>query len=275
MLGLLLLILQVPIGILANIVANYLQQLFEEHPRFNPLPTTNKLFIFLFVFLILQIPALWLSLLMSESSISAGRQTQTTTPSELVISEMREKFVPKDVLSEIHPGTSLSRAREILGAPYRESEVWRETGSMGGTSLIYKFANLYVQIESLDDKTIDLVTIVKPSMRDRDLFDVYPLDFKLGQVKFGDVMSYCGKLEVRTSSKDAEATLECYFGNPGNYRYYTFGTYIGGGIWHETLKFSVDLEEKVTGDVAGTRPNFVSISVNEGDGHPIYHGELR
>lgn len=74
-LALILLFLQIPISILANIVANYVQQTFEERPRFERLPTRNKLVLFLVIFVLLQIPAVILVATLSSAPVTAASES--------------------------------------------------------------------------------------------------------------------------------------------------------------------------------------------------------
>lgn len=252
-----------------NLVANYLQLWLEEYPAFKTLQTGEKLLIFLSILLIVEYPALkLLSTLIRRLGTQADRATT---------SSMRIRTIDRDILRDIHPGTSLERARAILGPPYREREMWLPgEGRVGGVSLIYKFANLYMQVESRDNREVDIVTIMKHDTRQKDRFEIYPLRYELGKLKLGDIRPQCGSLEVHTASKDAVVFTECSFGYPGFYYYYTFGVYVGGGVYYGISNFGfVDATQSVTGNPDEIVPNFVSIAKNQGHGHPIHFSDLQ
>ena len=67
---------------------------------------------------------------------------------------LEHKRVPSDMLCYVFPGSSVSYMREVLGAPLTETE----------RTYRHKFTNLYVKAESSGGATIDILTLVLPSV---------------------------------------------------------------------------------------------------------------
>jgi len=171
--------------------------------------------------------------------------------------KVRLKNTPKNFFQYLQPGSSLAKAREILGQPVHDTEY----------SMIFKMRDMNIQIWK-DGESVETICAVLPKFKLFKRFKIYPLDHKLGSVKIKDVIDEHGEIEYGTSSKSGSAWVHSYFGNPGYYNYYTFGIFDGPSAHYPTNKFP-ELHvptSKLSKKTKKLKFNYVSISSKEGQG---------
>lgn len=130
--------------------------------------------------------------------------------------DIKLKKAPKNLLKHITPGVTLEKVRELLSAPYFD-----DTNKM-----IYKFKNVNLEIRK-DGKRVSTIILILKKFGIGRKYPIHPTQFTLGKVTLGDVLESQKNLGVETSSKHGQIWIERYFGNPGYYRYYTFGIFNG------------------------------------------------
>lgn len=178
----------------------------------------------------------------------------------------KQNKAPLNILEHVYPGVTLIKAQEILGAPYIEDK----------NILIYKFSNLFVQLSTQESKSVSAVTKMLPSLQKHNKFKVYPLNYVLGELKFGDQNFSAEDIILDSSSKFVAAWVELYFGNPGYYRDYTFGIFSGAGVRYEDEKLHLYLKDKMNvNHLNKLIVKFVSVANKEGIGRPIHFEYLR
>ena len=132
----LLAILQVPVGLLSNVVANYVQQLFDGHSKYGQWATKNKLILFAIMFVAFQVPALILTVSFANEEkpelpldTFSGQREFVTIQSysagsafkgELIIDvkEVTERIVLADISSPGYPGKTLSVLEGKVGGSF-------------------------------------------------------------------------------------------------------------------------------------------------------------
>lgn len=126
-------------------------------------------------------------------------------------------MAPSNLLEVISPGTCRAKVEEILGAPHCDTR--------GGAA--YRFANALLQLEYADD-AVELVCLATLRTRWPNRFDVFPLGLKLGVVTFKDLFNAHPKdpthLFIDNSSKFFVHWRSYYFGHPGRYFHFAFGS---------------------------------------------------
>lgn len=169
---------------------------------------------------------------------------------------------PHNLLLHVKPGTAVKRIASVVpDAPYTVRDRY----------CIYKFKNLYLQVHSEDDTTIDAVTAVVPDTSGWSKFKIPFLtsayDYRLGSLKMGDVISSDTVIQRDIGSKHGRFWIERYFGRAGGYRYYSFGLYNGPAVFYrDEFPFVNQDGVVVRGDIYPARINFISIASESGIG---------
>lgn len=79
-----------------------------------------------------------------------------------------------------------------------------------------------------------------------------------------DIIANGEELNQETSSKHGKIWIECYFGYPGLYQYYTFGIFGGPvGAFNNKFPNGNELENETT---LNLKANYISISTKSGEG---------
>lgn len=128
------------------------------------------------------------------------------------------KHAPENLFDHLPPGTSLARAREVLGTPHRVEGEWHS----------FAFCDAHVQIGSKDGDSIEWIAIVLPQIKRRARFPISVGamgTILLGKSTLGDVLALDpdAKIKRDNSSKHWCFWSECFFGFSGLYRHYLFG----------------------------------------------------
>lgn len=128
------------------------------------------------------------------------------------------KRAPENLFHHIVPGTSLVRAREVLGIPHRVDGQWQS----------FAFSDAHVQISSKDGQSVDWIAVLLPKLDRRAHFPIGIGAMKplvLGKSTLGDVLALDpdAKIKRENSTKHWCFWMECYFGFSGLYRHYLFG----------------------------------------------------
>lgn len=186
--------------------------------------------------------------------VIADRSNVTVNDRYKSISETR--IIPEDILAKLHPGVSFDYVKEVLGQPH----IHRDDIS------VWNFNNASIQVNTdKDDNSVGAITLVTSSM---DTFLVYPLNYKIGELKYLDVKDICEPLRHDYGGKFSSWRANCYFGNPGNYYNFSFGFFEGGKISYRGQELvGIDLNEGVF--------NSVSIARSGEDTAAIYWEFLR
>lgn len=166
-------------------------------------------------------------------------------------SRLELKKAPANILTRIVPKSSMAQARELLGAPYSEQdEQWS-----------YNFENALFQIRSKNGRSIDSVLLTNPETKRNPKFEIPYTDFKLGEISLANVVQKGTIFKRDTSSKHCLISTECYYGNSGNYWYFTYGIFIGPGADypHDLINWDYD-KQIVSSDLSHAKINFVCIS---------------
>lgn len=140
---------------------------------------------------------------------------------------------PENLFEHLKPGTSMAKAREVLGVPTREYANY----------LTFKFQDAYVQVNTDDGKSIAAVCVVLPMLKRRATFRVYPLNFVLGrssmsEATWGDEPVY----QYDRSSKHYEFRTTQSFGFEGHYLSYIFGVIGAINIKEPNVRWHTDGE---------------------------------
>jgi len=203
---------------------------------------------------------------------------------ELILPNEGSKNIPHNILDYINVSSPIEQAKEILGNPYRvfpSSFSLFTYDTIDATSMLYRFNNFDIAVESEDDISISNVVIQRgqssgevniPPFQDTSIGKI-----TLGESTIGDLARACdyNKAKYFRSSKDAYFAMECYFGNLGYYRYYTFGCYC----------FRTDAKEFINGelishdgevlDLQSQTIDFIAISNKTNRGHHINYRDFR
>lgn len=165
------------------------------------------------------------------------------------IDELR---APVNLFEHVQPHTSLSYVQDLFGTPHRTDKQW----------ITYSFKDVLVQITTKDSTTIAGVDILLKRPRKFTTFRIYPLQYILGKITLADVLEKNIEIKKENSSKFFCVYLDRYFGFPGKYFYYTFGTYFGPGV--RASKFDWDHQQNVLlTDPRRVRINWVGIGATD------------
>lgn len=162
-------------------------------------------------------------------------------------------------LNQLAAGVTIRWAEERLGAPafVRGVDLGATAGRQAVTELIYRTRHAWVQVLADRDGAVVRfsITVTDPkfAFNTRDL-TMNHLAVKLGRDHFADIRQSFGEprgYSLRVGAHNHEYSEAYYFGNPGNYQYYTlsyndigtgtFDTTTGGGpSWCQegVLKFN-------------------------------------
>ena len=182
-------------------------------------------------------------------------------------------IVPEDILTKIHPGVSLAFTKGLLGeAKIRENygdPGLRDMEAFSGKPIdrekygnrpfvyVWNFNNASIQVLTKDNNSIDVITLIKQLPNSADTFTIYPLNYKLGNLRYADLK--CNDSPKKDySSKFYSIYINCYFGNPGNYYNFEFGAYEGGSVKYEGKM--VEYGGKIADDFWTTPFNYVSLA---------------
>lgn len=128
--------------------------------------------------------------------------------------EIATKRAPSNLFEHLKPGTSLAKARDVPGVPIRENERYSS----------YKYADAFVQVDTVDGRSISAVCVVLPEIKKRATFKVYPLSFTLGKSSMAESVWEGEPIyEYDSSSKHYQFSTNQYFGYDGHYLSYIFG----------------------------------------------------
>lgn len=167
------------------------------------------------------------------------------------------KKAPENILTHIVSQSSVAHANELLGAPFSQ-----EPGQWS-----YKFANALFQYRSKDSMSVDSVLLVIPEIKKNPKFEIPYTQFRLGRITLANVVEDGSLFERDTSSKHGLISTECYYGNPGNYLYFTFGIFMGPGADYPMDQIEWDYDnQKVSTNLQKVKINFVCISNDSGQG---------
>ena len=190
--------------------------------------------------------------------------------------KITEKKLPYDILDHIDLDNPLDFVKETLGSPqkiYDSIPSAFNDDEIKTTVWFYNFSNAQLCIESDDDKKVSVITL--QVWDEEEPFEL-PVLGTFKNLTMGDVMDESGfdqnhdNLVHFSSMRDGYILLECYFGRLGMYRTYTFGCY----DCHEVHDYEL-IDNKLTSrtgeifDGRSLKINFISISHQEGRGHPI------
>lgn len=163
-----------------------------------------------------------------------------------------EPRAPVNLFEHVQPHTPLSHVQDLFGAPHRNDKQW----------ITYSFKDVFVQITTKDAATIASVDVLLKKPRQFTTFRIYPLQYILGKITLADVLEKDVKIKKENSSKFFCVYLDRYFGSPGKYFYYTFGTYSGPGV--HTPKFDWDHQKDgLLTDPRRISVNWTGISVTD------------
>lgn len=179
--------------------------------------------------------------------------------------KVRQPNTPINFFEYLQPGNNVAKAKEILGEPIYKSDV----------VMIFKMNDVNIQIIKKEAK-IETITAILPKFMWFKLFVIYPLKHKLGSVKICDVIKYADEIKYDTSSKHGSAWIECFFGNPGKYNYYTFGIFNGpSAIYpYKFPKLHVSIED-LDNEILNQKFNYISISNKSGCGNTFNFHAMR
>ena len=174
-----------------------------------------------------------LALLISRETFMYKSYEDKISQTELILPKQSNKIVPQETLRFIKIGSSLGSVQNILGLPFK---TYRGSGGYFADEVsmskvyLYSFKNVDIKIETTDGESVDVITVERGS-------EEYPVklppfeEMALGVTSIGDMRKMCSfeKAEIFSSSKEVLFISECYFGNPGNYLYYSYGFYPANG----------------------------------------------
>ncbi len=169
-------------------------------------------------------------------------------------------IIPENILSQLNPGTSINFTKELLGEPKIQEDLEDESQNKTETIYVWHFNNAFISIRSIDNQSIETITLIKSSMEQSDKFTIYPLNYELGNLQYSDIKDLCESSQKNYSSKFYSLFTKCYFGNPGKYYSFEFGLFEGGNV----------IYNQAIDDINVGPFNYVSISSNESNFSNIF-----
>jgi hypothetical protein len=171
---------------------------------------------------------------------------------------IRLRRAPENVFHHIAPGTSLARAREILGTPHRVDGQWHS----------FAFSDAHVQIGSDDGQSAQWVGVVLPRFERRAQFPISLASMGslvLGKATLGDVLALDpdAKLKKDSSTKHWCFWIEGYFGFSGMYRHYLFGVIDAPCVLSPEFKWD-HANDRLKSDPKTVRLNWIAVSGSAG-----------
>lgn len=171
---------------------------------------------------------------------------------------IRLKRAPENLFDHIAPGTSLARAREVLGTAHRIDGQWHS----------FAFSDAHVQIGSEDGQSAQWVGVVLPKLDRRAQFPIAvggmgPL--VLGKSTLADVLALDpdAKLKRESSTKHWCFWVECYFGFSGMYRHYLFGVIEAPCVLPPDFEWD-HVNNRLASDPKTVRFNWMAVSGSQG-----------
>ncbi len=190
---------------------------------------------------------------------------------EQKLERVSKEILPKNILEHIQLGTSLEYVKQLLSNPNSVddsiSSAYNFNKEIKTTVWNYTFSNAALTLEADNGKTISVITLQAYD----GIFEL-PVVGNMDDLTMGQIFEESNKSEkdlfLLTSMRDGYILLETYFGRMGEYKTYTFGS----------INIMVDekIENKIYdrgGNLISIRDDqidFISISEDEGRGHPIY-----
>lgn len=222
----------------------------------------------------------------NSSNINIYEKNKENESDELELPKNEKKKVPHKILEYISLGAPMSRVREILGTPFRKYSSGYSLFSdktFDSKVNLYRFENFDMAIESDDGESVSVITIQLSFNDDDSTVDIPPFsDTSIGKIEIGkskikDLADHCDfrKAEFIQHSKDAYFAMECYFGNLGNYYYFTFGSYGLKEDWEEIKDGKLIVKDETKPNIKSNEIHFISIAGEENRGHNIDYRDFR